>query len=903
MENGAGRPPRRAPGYHRRDPMTLASGTKLGPYEILAPIGAGGMGEVYRARDARLGRNVALKVLPERLSTDRERLSRFEKEARSASALNHPNVVTIYEVGQAGGISYIAMELVEGQTLRELIAAGPLPQRKVLEFGAQVAEGLAKAHASGVVHRDLKPENLMVSEDGFVKIVDFGLAKLVEPSPEDLSNFATAGASQTGRGVVLGTVAYMSPEQASGRPVDFRSDQFALASVLYEMAIGSQAFRRETFAETLTAIIREEPESIALLNARLPAPLCWIIKRCLAKDPRERYASSHDLARDLAEVRDRFLEAPREARESRPTSLPVQRTGFVGRVKERAAVRQLLLRPDAYLVTLTGPGGIGKTRLGLEVAGEMADSFPGGIHFVALAPLNEADLIASTICQALGVREAPEKPPIATLKEHLRDSLAAPMLLMLDSFEHLIAAASLVADVVAAGKKLKVLVTSRSPLHIYGEQEFPVPPLGLPDPASGAGERPSGDAISLFANRAASVMPDFEVTEENAVAIAEICARLDGLPLAIELAAARVKLLSPAAMRTRLEKRLQLLTGGARDLPRRQQTLRGAIDWSYDLLGPAEQKLFRRLAVFVGGCTLEAAEAVCDSKGDLGLDILDGIESLMNKSLIQRIEPPGGEPRFVLLETIREYGLERLGSSSEESPTRRAHAAYCVVLAEDEASERAKKPGVPRGPSPGHEGSGWLDRLELEHDNFRAALDWLIENGRSGLGSSARRRAVSVLGGARVPDSGPGKAGKAPEPPRRGRALTAASAGALRRGRLDRGAGGVTSVPRRGAEDQPRARRSERRRGRAERVGGRSAGGEGPRPLAVSPGREPRPVERAGRPRRRGPGTLQPRQRRPARTAVRRGALTLRRVLVDLPAARRPGRNGLDARRRGGRRA
>ncbi|MDQ2870780.1 MAG: protein kinase [Acidobacteriota bacterium] len=714
--------------------MSIVPGSRLGPYEILEPIGSGGMGEVYRARDTRLGRSVALKVLPEKLSTDRERLSRFEKEARSASGLNHPNVVTIYEVGQADGVSYIAMELVEGQTLRELMAAGPLPQKKVLEFGAQVAEGLAKAHASGIVHRDFKPENLMVSEDGFVKIVDFGLAKLVEPISEDVSNFATAGASLTAQGVVLGTVAYMSPEQASGRPVDFRSDQFALGSVLYEMAIGSQAFRRATYAETLTAIIREEPESVALLHARLPAPLCWIIQRCLAKDPRERYASTHDLARDLMEVRDRFLEAPREARESKPTNLPVQRTGFVGRVREKAAVKQLLLRQDAYLVTLTGPGGIGKTRLALEVAGEMADSFPGGIHFVALAPLNETDLIASTICQALGIRETAAQAPLATLKEHLRDSLRAPMLLILDSFEHLIAAASVVSDIVAAGKKLKVMVTSRSPLHIYGEQEFPVPTLAVPDPSARPDELMQSDAISLFATRAASVMPDFEVTGDNVLAIAEICARLDGLPLAIELAAARVKLLSPAAMRARLEKSLQLLTGGARDLPRRQQTLRGAIDWSYDLLGPAEQKLFRRLSVFVGGCTLEAAEAVCNSTGDLELDILDGIDSLMNKSLLQRIEPPGGEPRFVLLETIREYGLERLMSSGEAPPTRRAHAAYCVVLAEDEASERSKGAGPARGPAQGDGSSDWLDRLEREHDNFRAALAWSIETGSADWG-------------------------------------------------------------------------------------------------------------------------------------------------------------------------
>ncbi|HEY6146150.1 MAG TPA: tetratricopeptide repeat protein, partial [Thermoanaerobaculia bacterium] len=510
--------------------------------------------------------------------------------------------------------------------------------------------------------------------------------------------------------------------------------QFSLGSVLVEMATGTQAFRKETFAETLTAIIRDEPEGMASLNASLPAPLCWIIQRCLAKDPADRYASTHDLARDLAAVRDRFLEAPRQTRETRPPTLPVQRTGFVGRLKERAAVKELLRREEAYVVTLTGPGGIGKTRLALEVAGEMTDHFRGGIHFVPLAPLSETDLIASTICQALGVRETPGQAPMAPLKEHLRTSVRDPLLLILDCFEHLISAASLVADLVAAGPRLKILVTSRSPLHIYGEQEFPVPALAVPDPSAGTDELLQSDAISLFSNRAASVMPDFQVTRDNALAIAEICARLDGLPLAIELAAARVKLLSPAAMRARLEKSLQLLTGGARDLPRRQQTLRGAIDWSHDLLGPAEQKLFRRLSVFVGGCTLEAAEAVSDSTGDLELDILDGIESLMNKSLLQRVEPPGGEPRFVLLETIREYALERLASSGEAPPTRRAHAAYCVVLAEDEAADRAAGIGLAGGPSGAAESPGWLDRLEREHDNFRAALAWAIETGQADWG-------------------------------------------------------------------------------------------------------------------------------------------------------------------------
>jgi eukaryotic-like serine/threonine-protein kinase len=288
--------------------MTLAAGTRLGSYEVLAPLGAGGMGEVYRARDARLSRDVALKVLPEEVSADRDRLARFEQEARSASALNHPNIVTIYEVGQSGATSYIAMELVDGKTLRELVVSGPLAIRRALAIGAQAAEGLAKAHAAGIVHRDLKPENLMVSRDGYLKILDFGLSKLSTPESGEISAMPTLARPETQPGTVLGTVAYMSPEQASGSALDYRSDQFSLGSILYEAVSGKKAFQRKTAAETMSAIIREDPDPLGKLRPETPPPLRWIIDRCLAKDPEERYASTRDLARDLAGVRDHISE-------------------------------------------------------------------------------------------------------------------------------------------------------------------------------------------------------------------------------------------------------------------------------------------------------------------------------------------------------------------------------------------------------------------------------------------------------------------------------------------------------------------------------------------------------------------------------------------------------------------
>ncbi|HEY3204353.1 MAG TPA: protein kinase, partial [Thermoanaerobaculia bacterium] len=262
----------------------------------------------YRARDTKLGREAAIKVLPSETASDAGRRQRFEQEARSASALNHPNILTIYDIGSTDGTLYIAMELVEGKTLRELVAGEPLPTKKLLDIAVQTADGLAKAHGVGLVHRDLKPENLMVSKDGFVKILDFGLAKLIEPVSQDVSVLPTAIGSPTEPGTVMGTAGYMSPEQASGQPVDFRSDQFTLGSILYEMATGKRAFQRKTGAETLVAIIREEPEPLGQLAPKAPTPVRWIVERCLAKDPEERYASTKDLARDLRSVRDHLSE-------------------------------------------------------------------------------------------------------------------------------------------------------------------------------------------------------------------------------------------------------------------------------------------------------------------------------------------------------------------------------------------------------------------------------------------------------------------------------------------------------------------------------------------------------------------------------------------------------------------
>ena len=413
---------------------------------------------------------------------------------------------------------------------------------------------------------------------------------------------------------------------------------------------------------------------------------------------------------------------PLNSLDARPHNLPVHPTPILGREREIAAICSLLRREDVRLVTLTGPGGIGKTRLSVQVAAEVLDVFPDGAWNVRLSRLTDPNLVLPTIATTLDLKEGGTTPLADVLREYARDKC---LLLVLDNFEQVVAAASSVAEVLESSPGVKILVTSRVPLHLRGEYEYAVHPLALPDPTRlpPAAERVSQyAAVALFIERAQATQADFAVTNATAPAVAEICSQLDGLPLAIELAAARIKLLPPPALLKRLERTLPVLTGGARDADERQQTMRNTLAWSYELLAPEEQCLFRRLAVFVGGCTLEAAEAVCvapEGAKPLRIDVLDGLGRLVDQSLVQQ-RAERNEPRFGLLHVVREFALEQLEEHGEGEQLRQTHAAYYVRVADAEQTWPAAYAAKDATALAAH-----IERLEPEQDNLRAALAWL----------------------------------------------------------------------------------------------------------------------------------------------------------------------------------
>ena len=686
-------------------------GRTLGAYHVRSLLGAGGMGEVYLAFDPRLDRVVALKILPPDLIGDVDRLQRFTREAKAASALNHPNVATIHDIGESAGVRFIVMEYVEGHTLAEKIADGSLAVAEILDIAVQVADALDAAHTKGMTHRDIKPANLMLTPRGQVKVLDFGIAKTVRGEGASVTGEMTN--AQTDAGLVIGSVPYMSPEQVLGHEVDHRSDLFSLGVTLYELTTRRHPFAGVTATETMDRILHAQPVPIASLDDGILSELERITFKCLEKRLSRRYQSARELVADLRQLRQTDESDRRSSfGDHRRHNLPAQLTSFVGRQREIEEIRPLL--ESTRLLTLTGAGGCGKTRLALQVAAELIDHFRDGVWLVDLAPLSDPALVTPSVASVFKVQEGPSRPLVEGVCNYLR---SRQVLLVMDNCEHLIAACARLAEILLlASPGSRILATSRESLGLSGETVWRVPSLSVPSPQGTSTEAVArSEAACLFIDRATAVVPTFTISDANAPVVEAICRRLDGIPLAIELAAARMKVLSVEQISERLNDRFRLLTGGSRTAVARQRTLEAAVDWSYNLLSKIERRFFCRLSVFVGGWTLEAAEIVCAGGAIKKAQILDLLSNLVDKSLVSSDDDATGHRRYRFLETVRQYGREHLLRLGDAEQVRHRHLDFFLTLA------RRAEPQLTQADQ-----GAWLTHLQLDHDNLRSALEWSL---------------------------------------------------------------------------------------------------------------------------------------------------------------------------------
>lgn len=671
-------------------------------YTITSLIAQGMIGPVYRGLDRQTERPVAIKVLrPEIVDERPTLLERFLREGDALRQLDHPNIVNWLDVIEQDGVYYLVMDYVEGDSLDELLRKQPqLPVERVLEIGLDLADALTRTHRLGIVHRDLKPQNVLLSQDGTPQLSDFGVAHYVQRTT----------LSQPGG--FAGTLAYIPPEAFHGQEVDERADIWSFGVMLYEMLAGRLPFESDNTAGLISAILNESPPPLDEVRPELSRDLARLVELMLVKERTGRLSSIRLVGVSLEAIkRGQAFEFPAPSRPAIASSLPDRPTPFIGREAQLAEVIGLFRRPGHHLVTLTGPGGVGKTRLALQAARALVDYYRDGVFFVDLAPISVPDLVAGRIARTLGLKEGPARSPVDSIIDHL---VSRRCLLLLDNFEQVMATAPSVGELMNALPQLDILVTSREILNVYGEQEYPVPPLSVPDPSGPTAGLADYESVALFVRHAQLSNPNFRLTKKNAREVAQICARLDGLPLAIELAAARTKAFDLGYLLSQVENSLDAISGGPRDLAARHRTLRATIGWSYDLLEDDEKKLFARLAVFRGGRELEAAQTVCQP--GLELVVTDGIESLLNKSLLRRVDEPDGTPRFLFLKTIYTYARGRLAQSGEEAALSGRHAAYFVELAERAEPEL-------RGPDQ----ERWSARLRTEYDNLRAVLGWARE--------------------------------------------------------------------------------------------------------------------------------------------------------------------------------
>ncbi|WP_280188716.1 MULTISPECIES: protein kinase domain-containing protein [Nocardia] len=702
-------------------------------FEDAVEIGRGGFGEVYRCTQLSADRTVAVKVLTGELDENRER---FFREQRAMGRLTgHPNIVDMLEVGETGrGHPYLVMPYHDRGSLdARLRRDGPLSLAEALHLGVKIAGALETAHRAQVLHRDIKPGNILLTDYGEPALADFGIAHIT-------------GGFETATGTITGSPAFTAPEVLGGDSPSRASDVYGLGATLFCALTGHAAFERRSGERVVAQFLRITQQPVPDLREQgIPDDVCAVIEAAMSREPRDRptAAALGEQVRQLE--RDHGFAVDEMALPTEPGApaasaavirnsvrgrgvdglgvgvgnVPLELTSFVGRRIQVSEVKNAL--SVSRLVTLTGVGGVGKTRLALQVARKMRPHFAGGVWLVELGELRDAASLVDVVAATLGLRNQAGGPMLEVLVGFLS---ARELLLVLDNCEHMIeAVAELTASLLRTCPEVRILATSRESLGIGGESVFAVSPLAVPAPDSEPSLRSLAryDAVTLFAERAAAAVPGFEVTDGTRLTVARICARLDGLPLAIELAAARLRTMSPEQILTRLDDRYALLTRGSRGAPVRQQTLRWCIGWSYDLCTSVEQRLWDQLSVFAGGCELDAAEQVCGT--DLTeAELLDALSALVDKSILIR-EETDGTIRFRMLETVQEYGREQAENSGEYPGYVRRHRDWYERMALTAEAEWV-----------GPRQLQWVARLERELPNLRKALEFsLSESGEGGL--------------------------------------------------------------------------------------------------------------------------------------------------------------------------
>jgi len=688
----------------------------IGPYRIVRPLGRGGMGVVTLARDTHLDRLVAIKALPREFSGDLARIRRFQREARVVAALQHPNIGAIHHLEHEGGEVYLILEYVEGEDLADRLRRGPPGVSEGLAICAQVAAALEAAHARGIIHRDLKPSNVIVGRDRRVKVLDFGLARWIGTESTTLGD-ATAVTSPGG---IVGTPGYMSPEQARGEQVDTATDIWAFGCVLYECLTGERAFPGGTPMDAIASTLRLDVP-LDGLPPETPAEVRNLLAACLTREPGARL----DAIAEARVIIEQALSNP-AAKVAAPTAaaasdnLPAELTTFIGRRTEIEIAVRLL--ESSRLLTVVGAGGCGKTRLALRLAARVKPMYPDGVWFIGFGSLNDPALVPQTVAAALSIAENANQPIAATIAEALRRRRA---LLIFDTCEHLVdACRSLAETLLVTCSHINVLATSREALGLAGEQLYRVPSLSVPAPEDDANIEAlrRTESVALFLARTRLVRADFDLTPDNALHVAQICRRVDGIPLAIELAAARMRSLSAEQISERLGSCLDLLSTATKGSVPRQQTLRATVDWSSNLLTEPERTLFRRLSVFRGGWTLEGAAVVCAHADDSPIEesqAADLLDRLVDRSMVIFDDRRRSGARYTMADTIRQYAEEMLIGAGEADAIRRLHLAFHDDLA------RTAEPNLIGGAGQEH----WLNRIALEHDNFRAAMAWSFRDG------------------------------------------------------------------------------------------------------------------------------------------------------------------------------